>query len=255
MTTNTLDARPSNSTVTSAVGASPIRRRWWRRPWIAPLAVLSILFIAFSLPPYLSLDPAKSRVPQPDNFAAHYPVLVAHVLFGSVALLTACLQMWPWLRQRHPVVHRIIGRVYVFGGVLPAGLLGLTVGAFSPFGPVARASSVLLASLWLIFTTTGYRMARQQRYPEHRRWMIRSFALTASIITNRVWGVIAHLVLSPQLSTTFEGSEKMLSWTIAGLATWLGWVIPLLIAEWWLEGDASTRHRARPSAALATATR
>jgi hypothetical protein len=129
----------------------------------------------------------------------------------------------------------------VFAGVLPAGVMALTIGAFTPFGPVAQASNLLLSSLWLIFTVTGYRMARQCRYDEHRRWMIRSFALTASIITNRIWGVIAFLVLSPQLDTTFGGNQKLLSWTMAGLATWLGWVIPLLIAQWWLERGSSTQ--------------
>jgi hypothetical protein len=212
-----------------------VRQRWWRRPWIAPLATISVLFVAFSIPPYLSLDPRLSRVPQPDNFAAHYPILVGHVLFGSVALLTACLQIWPWLRQRHPAVHRRIGRVYVFAGVLPAGTMALTIGAFSPFGPLVRVSNVLLASLWLTCTITGYRMVRRRRYVEHRRWMVRSFALTASIITNRIWGVIAFLVLSPRLETTFQGNETMLAWTIAGIAAWLGWVVPLLMAEWWLE--------------------
>jgi hypothetical protein len=45
--------------------------------------------------------------------------------------------------------------VYVFAGVLPAGLTALVVGAFSPFGPVAAASSVLLAPLWIAVTITG----------------------------------------------------------------------------------------------------
>jgi uncharacterized membrane protein len=228
--------------VESVPALAQVGHRWWRRPWILPLAALSIAFVAFSLPPYLSLDRTRSRVPQPDDFAPHYPILVAHVLFGAVALLTACLQVWPWFRERHPVAHRIIGRVYVFGGVLPAGVMGFTIGAFSPFGPLARVSNVLLATLWLIFTATGYRMARQHRYVEHRRWMVRSFALTASIITNRFWGVIAYLVLSPQLNTTFGGNEKMLVWTIAGLSTWLGWVLTLLIAEWWLESRAGLRQ-------------
>ncbi len=222
---------------------APPRERWWRRPWIAPLAAISIVFVAFSLPPYLSLDPELSRVPQPDNFAAHYPVLVGHVVFGSVALLTACLQVWPWFRRRHPAGHRISGRIYVFAGVLPAGAMALTVGVMTPFGPIARVSNVLLASLWLLFTITGYRMARRRRYVQHRRWMIRSFALTASIITNRLWGVVAYLIFEPQLNTTFDGNEKMLTWTIAGLTTWLGWVIPLLAAEWWLDRDLRVTSR------------
>jgi hypothetical protein len=221
----------------------PTRRRWWRRPWIAPLAVISIIFVAFSVPPYLSLDPRRSRVPQPDNFAAHYPILVAHVIFGSIALLTAWLQIWPWLRLHHRGVHRIVGRVYVFGGVLPAGIMGLTIGLFSPFGPVAQASNVLLAALWLTCTATGYLMARQHRYVEHRRWMIRSFALTASIISNRIWGVVFYLILSPQLDTTFHGDEGLMTWLISAGAAWLGWTVPLLIAEWWLERSP---RRARP---------
>jgi hypothetical protein len=131
----------------------------------------------------------------------------------------------------------MIGRIYVVGGVLPAGVLGLTIGAVSPFGPVIRASNVLLAAVWLTVTIVGFTMARQRRFVEHRRWMIRSFALTMSIVTNRAWGVIAYIVLLPQLETTFGGSEAMMRYTIAGLAGWLGWVIPFLVAEWWLERD------------------
>jgi uncharacterized membrane protein len=192
-------------------------------------------------------------VPAPEGFPAHYPILVAHVAFGSVALLTACFQVWPWFRSRYARAHRILGRAYVFGGVLPAGLTGLVLGATSPFGPLARVSNVLLASLWLAFTATAYRRARGGRYAEHRRWMIRSFALTMSILTNRVWGAIAYLVLAPHLETVFEGSEKMLGWTIAGLATWLGWVVTLLVAEWWLERDAPARRATGGSTVVAVA--
>ncbi|TWG23825.1 DUF2306 domain-containing protein [Actinoplanes teichomyceticus] len=220
--------------------------RWWRRPWIVPLAALVVIFMVFSLPPYLSFDPARSRVPQPPSLGvAHFWLLVPHVLFGGVALATAVLQIWPWLRQRHPVAHRRIGRVYVFGGVLPAGLCALTIGAFTPYGPATRASDVLLGLLWLAVTAAGWRAARRRRFAEHRRWMIRSFALTASIITNRIWAAIFVITLSPQLETTFHGDEGLLSWVASAAAAWLGWTVPLLIAEFWLERE---RHRGRPAA-------
>jgi hypothetical protein len=219
---------------------------WWRRPWIAPLALVAVGFVAVSLPPYLGGDPSRSRVPP--SFPFHYPILVAHVVFGSIALLGACLQIWPWFRRRYRAGHRWIGRAYVFAGVLPAGLLALPMGALSPFGPVARASNVLLASLWLAFTITGYRRARQSRYAEHRRWMIRSFTLTASIITNRIWGPLAYLAIAPGLGTSDE--DPLLRWTVAGLSTWLGWVIPLLCAEWWLERGEPPRQSSAPLARL-----
>ncbi|GAB3812566.1 DUF2306 domain-containing protein [Micromonospora zhanjiangensis] len=221
------------------------RRRWWRRPWIVPLALVVVAFLTFSLPPYLSFDPANSRVPAPPDFAPHFPLLVGHVLFGSVAMLTCLHQIWPWLRRRNRAAHRIVGRVYVFGGVLPAGLLGLTVGAFSPYGPTARISDVLLALLWLAVTGAGFRMAVKGRYAEHRRWMIRSFALTMSIITNRLWAVVMAIVLAPQLETTYGGDQARFAAAIASVTTWAGWVLSLLIAEWWLDRDATRRDCGR----------
>ena len=196
--------------------------------------IIAIAFIAFALPPYLTLDPGRSRIPPPSGVQAYYPLLVAHVVFASIAMVSACLQIWTSFRRRYPAAHRAIGRVYVFGGVLPAGLAGLAIGSISPFGPTLRASNVLLAVLWLACTTTGFRMGQRRRFAEHRRWMTRSFALTMSIITNRVWGVIFTVVLTPQLSTTFGGNETLMVQTIAGLSGWLGWVLPLLVAEWWL---------------------
>ena len=151
-------------------------------------------------------------------------------------MLACCFQLWTWFRNRYPAAHRNIGLVYVVCGVIPAGLLGLTIATVSPFGPTIRVSSVLLAIVWLTVTIAGFRMGRQQRFVEHRRWMIRSFALTMSVISNRVWAIVWVIVLTPQLPTTFGGNEALMVQTIAGLSGWLGWVVPLIAAEWWLEG-------------------
>ncbi|WP_367132689.1 DUF2306 domain-containing protein [Saccharothrix sp. HUAS TT1] len=222
------------------------KTEWYRRPWVAPFAFVVVVFVAFSAPRYLALDPALSRVPQPEGHAWHFPVLVAHVVFGSIAILTSVAQVWPWLRRRYPAAHRWVGRVYVFGGVLPGGVTAIAIGAFSPFGPVSQASNVLMGALWLAFTVAGYRMARQRRHADHRRWMVRSFALTASIMSNRVWTALTAAALSPQLGTTFGGSGVALVQAVSGLSAWLGWVVPLLIAEWWLErGDARKRRDRR----------
>jgi uncharacterized membrane protein len=199
------------------------------------LAIVVIAFLAFSLPPYLTFDPARSRIPVPAEVPGYHPVLVLHVIFGSVAMVTACLQIWPWLRRRHRAAHRVIGRAYVFAGVLPAGLSAILLGVISPFGPMTRVSNVLLGLLWLGTAVAGYRAARRRRFDDHRRWMIRTFALTMSIILNRLWTVIGILVLAPRLDSAFGGSEIALRQTIAGLASWLGWVTALLMAQWWLE--------------------
>ncbi|WP_345008601.1 DUF2306 domain-containing protein [Streptomyces shaanxiensis] len=198
-----------------------------------------------SLPRYLSFDPDRSRVPQPGGFTLHYPLLVAHILFGAVAMVTCCLQVWPWLRQAHPAVHRVSGRLYVFAGVLPAGVLGIVVGATSPHGLTMRMSSVMLSVLWLAFTIAGYRTARQRRWGDHRRWMIRSFAATMAIPLNRVYAFLLEATVLPLPAS--DDPAVLEAWThdLVGNADWPGWVTTLLIAEWWLtERSARAKYKA-----------
>jgi uncharacterized membrane protein YozB (DUF420 family) len=72
------------------------------------LAVVVVAFLAYSLPPYFT---GGTRVPA--TFPLHYPLLVGHVMFASVAMVTAVAQIWPGLRARRPALHRRVGRVYV----------------------------------------------------------------------------------------------------------------------------------------------
>lgn len=206
---------------------------WFRKPWVGPLAFVVVAFVAFSLPPYLTGDRADARVQS--DWGPHYPLLVVHVLFASVAIITCVVQIWPWFRSRFPGWHRRLGRVYVFAGVLPAGVSGLIIGYQTPFGPVAMVSNVLMASLWLWFTWLAWRAARRRQFRDHRKWMIRSFTLTVSIITNRIWGVVAFLAFSGSVP------EAELPGVLAGISTWAGWVVPLLISQWWLERKPARR--------------
>jgi hypothetical protein len=204
--------------------------KWWRRPWLAPLALVVAVFLAYSLPPYLTFDPAQSRVPAPPGFAGHYWFLVGHILFGSVAIVGVLLQIWPWLRRTHPVVHRRVGRIYVFGGAIPSALMALTIAPFSSFGPAAGMLNVAGALLWLGSTIAGFRATRQRRYADHRKWMIRSFAMTMNTLLSRVYAPLAFLGLGPfypdkaaliQAASTLSGTMSLLSL--------------LLLSQWWLD--------------------
>lgn len=219
------------------------RRRLFSRPWIVPLALLTVTFLVYALPPYLGFDPAESRVTLREGSVIHYPLLVTHILFGSVALLTACLQVWPWLRDHHRPVHRCSGRIYVFAGVLPTALCALVVSVLSTWGPVTQVGAALLGVLWLATTLTGYRMARRRRYAEHREWMVRSFALAFAIVAFRAWFPLCMLLFAP------EGGWAEMTQAF-GVSMWLSWVVNLLVAEWWLQRTRNrNRRRARRPAA------
>jgi hypothetical protein len=159
-------------------------------------------------------------------------------------MLFGWLQIWTGLRRRHPALHRLTGRVYVFGGVLPAGATALAVAAMGQFGPALIASNLLLALLWLACTLIGFQMGLMRRFAEHRRWMTRSYVLTFSIMTNRLWGPLLAITLAPQVPTTFNGDVELMFHAVAGLSAWLGWVVPLVAAEWWVIGRIERRREA-----------
>jgi uncharacterized membrane protein len=192
------------------------------------LGAVVALFLIFSVPPYLS---GGTRVPA--TFSLHYPVLVAHVLFATTAMVTAVVQIWPGLRVRHRLLHRRCGRVYVATAV-PAALCALVIGPATPFGPLLAVSNVGLATLWLWFTVAGLVAARQGRFVAHRRHMIRSATLALSIITNRIWTPIIFIVFHPLRDNVFDGNEEHFMWFAAGVGAWLGWTVPLGIVQWWL---------------------
>ena len=193
------------------------------------------VFLVFSVPPYLTLDPANSRLEPPPGNDLYYPLLVAHVLVGTVAMTTACFQVWPAFRTRHRRGHRITGRLYVFAGALPAGVLGLYIGWHTNAGPSVQVANLVGSALWLIFTWTGWRAALANRFDVHRRWMSRSFALAMSIALSRVVNIIAAIALTPSLETTFGGSEQMLHFTVTSIGVWLSPLLLLVFADWLLE--------------------
>lgn len=228
--------------------------KWYRRPWIVPLFVIVGFFVAARLPSYLTFDTGDSLVDLQDAFPeTHYLMLSGHILFGSIALITCSMQVWPWLRQHHPKVHRISGRVYVFAGVVPSGLFALVVSVVSVIGPAGKIGNVFLALLWFATTFAGLAAARRRRFQEHRRWMIRSFALCASIVVNRVWVVLFIVGLMPFLDGYYGGDMDALIQDAAVASIWMSWVVNLMIAQWWL--DRKPQRPRKPGGPRAAATK
>jgi hypothetical protein len=125
--------------------------------------------------------------------------------------------------------------------VFPGGLAVLAVAPVSSTGPVSSVGNTALAVLWLVTGVAGYRAARAHRYGDHRRWMLRSVALTFSIVANRIWLVAYFLLFSP-----FLGDDPAaLAVAAAGASVWSSWVVNLLVVEWWvLRPPGRRRHRA-----------
>jgi uncharacterized membrane protein len=217
---------------------APTRTSLLRRPWVVPLALMTAIFIAYAVPPYLSLDPGQARIQPMPPHASYYPLLVTHIFLGSVALLAACLQVWPWLRRSHLAVHRWSGRVYVTAA-LSASVCVMIISPMGLNGANQRVANTMLALLWFGTTFAGFRAVRQGRLADHRQWMLRSFALAFSIVAFRVWMFIAFAVFVPEIFTGAEVDPADISQAV-GVTSWVSWVVNLLIVEWWLHRGPST---------------
>jgi uncharacterized membrane protein YozB (DUF420 family) len=202
-----------------------------------PLALLTLIFIGYAVPPYLSLDPTRARIQPMPPHSSYYPLLVSHIFLGSVALLAACLQVWRWLRESHPAVHRWSGRVYI-ATALAASICVMIISPMGLHGANQRVANTMLAVLWFGTTLAGFRAIRQRRFADHRQWMLRSVALAFSIVAFRIWLFLAFAVFVPEIYTGAEVDEAALNQAI-GVTSWVSWVVNLLIVEWWL-------HRRQP---------
>ncbi|SHK40307.1 Predicted membrane protein [Nocardiopsis flavescens] len=227
---------------------APAPVRWWRRPWILPLALFSLTFLLYAVPPYLSLDPADARLPVPQTPSWYFPVLVTHIFGGALLTLLVILQVWPWLRSRYPAVHRWSGRAYVLAGIPLVGVPALLIAPFSGTGFGTQVSNTVWAVLWLAFTVLGFAMARRRRFADHREWMLRSFALIYGIAFNRVVLVLliplALLGVDPEVPAE---DPMALAPVVAAPSSFLSWIVPLLFVEWWIKYRGPRRRR--PAAA------
>ena len=163
--------------------------------------------------------------PRPPTIVANLfarPWLLIHVAGAATALLVGSVQFSGALRTRWPLVHRRLGRIYVLG-CLAGGASGLILAFGATAGPIATAGFGLLAVGWIITNVQGWRYAVPRHFADHRAWMIRSWALTLSAVTLRI-----YLSLIPLLGLPFVESYRAISF--------LCWIPNLLLAEAFLRG-------------------
>lgn len=115
--------------------------------------------------------------------------LLPHGLAGACALLLGPMQFFDNFRNRHLKLHRVAGRIYIFGALV-AGPIGTyiqwfehrTMGGAGTFVLAAGLQSVL----WAATTLIAFAFALRRRIHLHRQWMTRSFAVSLVFLEVRV---------------------------------------------------------------------
>lgn len=153
------------------------------------------------------------------NFQLHRIGIYTHVFAATIALVLGPVQFFEGLRRRHPRLHRISGRIYLGVGVGLGGSAALYMATFAYGGMIAKLGFALLALAWLYTGWRAYRAIRTGAIGEHRRWVVRNFALTFAAVTLRL--------LLPA-----SGLSGIPFATAYPIIAWLCWIPNLLFAEW-----------------------
>lgn len=192
--------------------------------WCAGLALATYLMFRLSVP-YVSFQKnidflaTKQNVYHIDYWRLAF---YAHV-FTSIFVLPAGFTQFnkAFFRQAW---HRRLGMIYIVTVLIISAPTGFLMGLHANGGLGAKASFVLLSTVWFITTGAALLSARRKNFIEHGEWMLYSYALTLSAITFRLLALAFDLF-------DIHVPPREVYVTIA----WLSWVPNLFLAHWMIK--------------------
>jgi hypothetical protein len=160
------------------------------------------------------------------RYSIYLPAFYIHIITGSLVLILGAFQLNQGIHTRYRQWHRTAGKVYLFTVLIFTAPSGLVMSFYANGGVVAKIGFALLAILWWIFTWYGFRYATNRNWNSHRKFMLRSYALTFSAVTLRLYSFLFALA-----ELRGEGVYLVIAW--------LSWVPSLLVMEMYIRAKDS----------------
>jgi uncharacterized membrane protein len=142
-----------------------------------------------------------------------------HIISAMIVLIIGPFQFVKKLRNKYLNTHRSMGKIYAYGIVLLAGPSGFFMAFYAEGGLWSTIAFLIMSLLWIWTTIMAVYFARKKKIIDHKKWMIRSMALTFAAVSLRL--------LVPLFSAGLGLEENFVIVSTA----WLSWIINLAIAE------------------------
>lgn len=140
-----------------------------------------------------------------------------HIGLGGLSLLTGWSQFSKKIRAKNMQLHRTLGKIYLIA-VLISGISSIYIAWYATGGLIPSFGFGTLGVLWLTTSAMAYVAVRRKHIPQHKVWMIQSYALTFAAVTLRLWLPF----MQAGLHMPFLDSYRIVAW--------LCWVPNLLVA-------------------------
>lgn len=178
-----------------------------------------LLLITFQYIPYHT-DVAFLRIKQEVIVFDHYKIaFFTHVYTSIFLMIFGAIQFSNYIQKKYVKLHQISGRFYVGILLLLSGPSGLIMSYYANGGLVAQISFLLLSGFWMLFTFLSFYFVLKRQLIKHQKFAIRSFALTLSAISLRLFKYLLVLFFEPYPMDAYR------------IAAWSGWMFNLLLAE------------------------
>lgn len=142
-----------------------------------------------------------------------------HISTCLVVIISGLLQFSKFILTQTPSMHRALGKIYVLCVLTLSAPSGLIMGIYANGGFWSKTSFVLISIGWWFFTFKAFRLIRKQQIEKHIQFMIRSYALTLTALTLRLYVLVfPHFFILP--------AKDMYT-----LVAWLSWIPNLIVAE------------------------
>ncbi|MFC5407251.1 DUF2306 domain-containing protein [Cohnella soli] len=170
-----------------------------------------------------------------------YVVLYVHIVGSIAAMVVGWSQFIRKWRAKSRGLHKAIGKIYA-AGVLLGGLSGIYLAFYASGGPVATAGFLLLAIAWLYTMLRGVKaIVTNGDRTAHRRWMMRSYALTFAAVMLRIYVPICMMIFG---NDAFNDYYRIIAW--------LCWVPNLIFVEWLIRRRTANLSRRLDSSSRST---
>ena len=161
-----------------------------------------------------------------DRFGIYWPRrewLYVHIVAGALALFSGPMEFWFGLNRREKLLHHISVGTYALAVFASAGA-ALYLAKHTYFGWVFGMGMIAMSLAWIISTAFATVAICLHLTEQHREWMIRSYVLTFGCVTLRVFIQVLQIA---GIGTMFVQMSA---------ASWFSWSVPLLIAEFVIQG-------------------
>lgn len=113
-----------------------------------------------------------------------------HVFSSPFVIISGLIQFIPYFIHKAKKVHKFSGYIYISFVLFLAGPSGLLIGLYANGGYITQISFTLLSILWIGFTLLAFLQIPKKNWKKHTDWMTRSYALTLSAVTLRLYAYL-----------------------------------------------------------------